>query len=153
MSYTLAAQELPKGDNIDLLLRLGKTEDLESGAKALKKLGASVSYDEALPERWRLTKQQIYHTFVSALVLLICSAVQMVGQHKRELREAMPERQALALISLEERQLRWIFPLRTLFADLLCFLPAIVVVGIMGSISLIGLLAGGIGWHSLGWLH
>lgn len=145
MSYTIAARELPKGDNISLLLRLGKTEDLESGVKALKKLGISVSYDEALPERWRLTKQQIYQTFVSALVLLICSAVQMVGQHRRELREALPERQVLALSGLVERQLRWILPLRTLFADLLGLLLAIAVAGIMGSVSLIGLLVGGLG--------
>lgn len=146
MSYTLAARVLPKGESINLLLRLGKTEDLESGAKALKKLGISVSYDEALPERWKLTKQQIYQTFLSALVLLICSAVQMAGQHRREQREALPERQALALSGLEERQLRWIFPLRTFFADLCCLLAAIAVAGITGSVSLIGLLAGGIGW-------
>lgn len=146
MSYTLAARVLPKGDNISLLLRLGKTEDLESGAKALKKLGVSVSYDEALPARWRLTKQQIYQTALSSLVLLICSAVQMMGWHKREQTEAQPEWQALALTSLEKRQLRWIFPLRTFFADLFCLLIAMAVAGIMGSVSLIGLLAGGIGW-------
>lgn len=146
MNYTLAARELPKGDNISLLLRLGKTEDLESGAKALKKLGVSVSYDEALPERWRLTKQQIYQTFVSALVLLICSAVQMTGQHRRELREALPEYQAMALGGLGDRQIRWIFPLRTLFSDLLCLLLALAVAWLMGNVSLIGFLIGGMGW-------
>lgn len=146
MSYTLAARVLPKGDNISLLLRLGKTEDLESGAKALKKLGVSVSYDEALPARWRLTKQQIYQTALSSLVLLICSAVQMVGWHKREQTEAQSEWQALALSGLENQQLRWVFPLRTFFADLFCLLIAIAVAGIMGSVSLIGLLAGEIGW-------
>ena len=130
---------------INLLLRLGKTEDLESKAKALKKLGVSVSYDETLPERWKLTKQQIYQTFLSALVLLLCSAVQIMGQHRREQTEALSERQALALGGLEERQLLWIFPLRTFFADLFSLLVAIAVAGIMGSISLIGLLAGGIG--------
>lgn len=41
MSYALAAQKLPKEDNIRLLFRLRKTEDLESGAKALRKLGVS----------------------------------------------------------------------------------------------------------------
>lgn len=146
MSYTLAAREFSKGESINLQLRLGKTEDLESGAKALKKLGVSVSYDEALPARWRLTKQQIYQTFLSALVLLICSAVQMMGWHKREQTEAQPEWQALALSGLEKRQLRWIFPLRTFFADLFCLLIAMAVAGIIGSVSLIGLLAGGIGW-------
>ncbi|MGM9601340.1 MAG: hypothetical protein ACI3W5_07125 [Faecousia sp.] len=145
MSYTLAARVIPKGDSIDLLFRLGKTEDLESGAKALKKLGVSVSYDEALPERWRLTKQQTYQTFLSALVLLICSAVQIAGQHKREQKEALSEWQALALCGSEERQLRWIFPLRTFFADLFCLLIAMAVAGIMGGVSLIGLLAGGVG--------
>ena len=113
--------------------------------KALKKLGVSVSYDETLPERWKLTKQQIYQTFLSALVLLLCSAVQIMGQHRREQTEALSERQALALGGLEERQLLWIFPLRTFFADLFSLLVAIAVAGIMGSISLIGLLAGGIG--------
>lgn len=39
MSYTLAARELSKGENISLLLRLGKTEDLESSVKALKNGG------------------------------------------------------------------------------------------------------------------
>lgn len=146
MSYTLAARELSKGESINLLLRLGKTEDLESGAKALKKLGVSVSYDEALPERWRLTKQQIYQTFLSALVLLICSAVQMSGWHKREQTEAQSEWQALALSGLEKRKLRWVFPLRTFFADLFCLLIAMAAARIMGSVSLIGLLAGGIGW-------
>lgn len=145
MSYPLAARIIPKGDGIDLLFRLGKTEDLESGAKLLKKLGVSVSYDEALPERWKLTKQQIYQAFLSATVLLICSAVQMTGQHKREQTEVRSERQALALSGLEERQLRWIFPLRTFFADLCSFWVAIAVAGIMGSVSPIGLLMGSIG--------
>ncbi len=145
MSYPLAARIIPKGDGIDLLFRLGKTEDLKSGAKALKKLGVSVSYDEALPERWLLTKQQIYQTFLSAIVLLICSVVQITGQHRREQREAHSERQALALSGLEERQLRWMFSLRTFFADLFFLLVAIAVAGIMGSISPIGLLVGGIG--------
>ena len=110
-----------------MLLQLGRTENLGNGAKALKKLGVSVSYDEALPERWKLTKQQIYQTFLSALVLLICAAAQMAGQHRRELQEALPERQALALSGLEEGQLRQIFPLRTFFAELVCFLVAAVV--------------------------
>lgn len=145
MSYTLAARIIPRGDSISLLFRLGKTEDLESGTKALKKLGVSVSYDEALPERWLLTKQQIYQTFLSAIVLLVCSAVQMTGQHRREQREAHSERQALALSGVEEQQLRWMFPLRIFFADLFFLLVAIAVAGIMGSISLIGLLMGGIG--------
>ncbi len=145
MSYTLAARVIPKGDSVDLLFRLGKTEDLESGAKSLKKLGVSVSYDEALPERWKLTKQQIYQTFLSAIVLLICSAVQMTGQYKREQREAHSERQALVLSGLEERQLQWLFPLRTFFADLCSLLVAIAVAGIMGSVSPIGLLMGSIG--------
>lgn len=146
MSYTLASRVIPKGDSIDLLFRLGKTADLESGAKTLKKLGISVSYDEALPERWKLTKQQIYQTFLSALVLLICAAVQMTGQHKREQTEAQSERQALTLSGLEEQQLQWIFPLRTFFADICCLLAAIAMAGITGSVSLFGLLAGGVGW-------
>ena len=145
MSYTLATRVIPKEDSIDLLFRLGKTEELESGAKALRKLDVSVSYEESLPERWRLTKQQIYQTFLSAVVLLICSAVQMTGQHRREKTEAQPERQALALSGLEDRQLKWIFPLRTFFADLFCLLAAIAVAGIMGGISPIGLLMGGVG--------
>ena len=145
MSYPLAARIIPKGDGIDLLFRLGKTEDLESGAKALKKLGVSISYDEALPERWLLTKQQIYQTFLSAIVLLICSAVQITEQHRREQREAHSEWQALALSGVEEQQLRRLFPLRIFFADLFSLLVAIAVAGIMGSISLIGLLMGGIG--------
>lgn len=145
MSYTLAARVLPKGESINLLLRLGKTEDLESKAKALKKLGVSVSYDETLPERWKLTKQQIYQTFLSALVLLLCSAVQIMGQHRREQTEALSERQALVLSGLEARQPLWIFPLRTFFADLCSLLVAIAVAGIMGSVSPIGLLMGSIG--------
>lgn len=146
LSYPLAARIIPKGDGIDLLFRLGKTEDLESGAKALKKLGVSVSYDEALPERWLLTKQQIYQTFFSALVLLICSAVQMTEQHRREQSEALPEWHALALSGFVGKHLQLIFPLRTIFADLLSVLIAIAVAGIIGNISLSGLLAGGIGW-------
>lgn len=145
MSYTLAARELSKGENISLLLRLGKTEDLESSVKALKKWGVTIPYDESLPERWRLTKQQIYQTFASAWILLICSAVQVSGRHKGELREDLPERHTLALSGLVERQLRWIFPLRTFFADLLCLSLAIAVAVIMRSVSTLGLLAGGIG--------
>lgn len=145
MSYPLAARIIPKGDGIDLLFRLGKTEDLESGARALRKLEVSVSYDEALPERWLLTKQQIHQTAISSLILLLCSAVQMAGQHKREQREAHSERQALALSGLEEQQLRRMFPLRIFFTDLFFLLVAIAVAGIMGSISTIGLLMGGIG--------
>lgn len=144
MSYSLAAREIPTGDNISLLLRLRNTEDLVRCAKALKKLGVSVSYDEALPERWQLTKQQIFQAAVSSLVLLFCTAVQMSEQHKREQREAVSERQALALSGLGEKELQWIFPLRILFADLSCLLLAIAIAGMTGNISLIGLLAGGI---------
>lgn len=88
----------------------------------------------------------IYQTFLSALVLLICAAVQMATQHRRELQETIPERQALALNGLQERQLGWMFPLHTFFADLFCLLLAIAVSGIMGSVSMTGFLAGGIGW-------
>lgn len=128
MSYPLAARIIPKGDRIDLWFRLGKTEDLEDGAKALRKLDVSVSYEEALPERWKLTKQQIYQTFLSAIVLLLCSAVQMTGQHRRELQTAREERQALALGGLEE--IRWLFPLRAAFAVLSCLFAAMLLAGI-----------------------
>lgn len=89
---------------------------------------------------------QLYQTFLSALVLLICAAAQMAGQHRRELQEALPERQALALSGLEEGQLWQIFPLRTFFAELVCFLVAAVVAGVIGSVSLLGLLVGELGW-------
>ena len=84
--------------HIKLLFRLGKTEDMESGAKTLKKMGVSVSYDEALPQRWKLTKQQICQTFLSALVLLLCSVVQIAGQHKREQMESLFYRKRNGLI-------------------------------------------------------
>lgn len=144
MSYTLASRLLSKGDHITLLFRLEKTEALEKAAKSLKKLGVSVSYDEALPDRWKLTKQQIYQTFLSALVLVIASAVQMAELHRKEQKEAQPQWQALALSGLEKRQLRWIFPLRTVFALALCLTCAIAAAAILGSLSLSGLAAGGI---------
>lgn len=146
MSYTLTSRLLSRSENIALLFRLEKTEDLENAAKSLKKMGVSVSYDETLPERWKLTKQQIYQTFLSALVLLIASAIQMADLHKREQKEAQPQWQALALSGLGKRQLRWIFPLRNVFALAVCLTCAIAVAGILGSLSLSGLAAGGIGW-------
>lgn len=145
MSYTLAARLLPKGDSIKLLFRLGKTEDMESGAKTLKKMGVSVSYDEALPQRWKLTKQQICQTFLSALVLLLCSVVQIAGQHKREQMESLPEWQGMILDGLKESDLRWIFPLRVFCTDLLCLLIAAVGAGVMESASTLGILVGGLG--------
>lgn len=144
MSYTLASRLLSRSENITLLFRLEKTEDLENAAKSLKKLGVSVSYDETLPERWKLTKQQIYQTFLSALVLVIASAVQMAELHRKEQKEAQPQWQALALSGLEKRQLRWIFPLRTVFASAVCLGCAIAIAGILGSLSLSGFAAGGI---------
>ena len=146
MSYALAAQKLPKEDNIRLLFRLRKTEDLVGAVKALKKLGVSVSYDEALPERWKLTKQQIYQTFLSALVLLLCSAVQMMGQHNREQTEALSERQALVLSGLNDRQVSRIYPLRTFFAQLVCFLSAVVLAAVLRSVSMLGLFMGILLW-------
>lgn len=146
MSYTLASRLLSKGDHIMLLLRLEKTEVLEKAAKSLKKLGVSVSYDEALPDRWKLTKQQVYQTVLSALVLLIASAIQMAELHRKEQNEAQPQWQALALSGLEKRQLRWIAPLRAAFAGAVCLGCAIAIAGILGSLSLSGLVAGGIGW-------
>ena len=146
MSYTLAARIIPRGDSISLLFRLGKTEDLESGAKALKKLGVSVSYDEALPERWRLTKQQIYQTAISSLVLLLCAAVQMAGQQKRTQMEALPERQALLLSGLNEKQVSKIHPLRVFFAQLIWFLASAAIAVLLGSFSALGLIVGVLLW-------
>lgn len=131
MSYTLASRLLSKGDHITLLLRLEKTDALEKAAKSLKKLGVSVSYDEALPDRWKLTKQQIYQTFLSALVLLIASAIQMAELHRKEQKEAQPQWQALALCGFDKRQLRWIAPLRAAFASAVCLGCAIIVAGIL----------------------
>lgn len=142
MGYTLAARILRKGDSINLLFRLGKTADLESGAKALKKLGISISYDESLPERWQLTKQQIYQTAISSMVLLLCSAVQMAGRHKLAQIEASPERQALLLSGLNETQVYSVSLLRLFFAQLFCFLTAIALAALLGSISILGLLIG-----------
>lgn len=146
MSYTLATRELSKGESINLLLRLGKTEDLESGAKALKKLGISVSYDEALPERWRLTKQQIYQTALSSLVLLICSAVQMAEQHRREQTEDLPARQAFLLSGLNDKQASRIYPFRAFFTQLFCFLVAVAMAAMLKSLSMLGLIVASLLW-------
>lgn len=140
MSYTVVSRMLPKEENIDLLFRLKKTEDLEKAAKELDKLNVSVTYDQSLPERWKLTKQQIYQTFLSALVLLLCSAIQMVEQDKREQRDALPELQALCLSGLNHSQVRTLFPLRALFADLVCFAVGITSAMIMHRISVLGTL-------------
>lgn len=145
MSYPLASRLLSKGDHITLLFRLEKTEDLENAAKSLKKLGVDVSCDESLPELWKLTKQQIFQSFLSALVLLVASSVQMAQLHKREQQDARPQWHALALTGLEKRQLRWIFPLRTAFAGAACLACAIATAGILGSLSPSGLLASSIG--------
>lgn len=133
MSYPLAARVLPRGDSIQLLFRLENTEALASGAKILKLLGVSTTCDEALPKRWNLTKQQIYHTFFSALVLLLCSAAQMEGQHRREQQSAQSQRQALALGGLEK--IHWIFPMRTIFAVLSCLFAAMILAGIQALVS------------------
>lgn len=140
MSYAVASRMLPKEENINLLFRLKRTEDLEEAARELDKLNVSVTYDQSLPERWKLTKQQIYQTFLSALVLLLCSAVQMAGQNKRELQEALPELQALSLSGLNYSQVRTIFPLRAILADLVCFAVGITAAMILQSISLLGIL-------------
>ena len=145
MSYTLASRLLSRSENITLLFRLEKTEDLENAAKSLKKLGVDVSCDESLPERWKLTKQQIFQSFLSALVLLVASSVQMAQLHKREQQDARPQWHALALTGLEKRQLRWIFPLRTAFAGAASLACAIATAGILGSLSPSGLIAGSIG--------
>lgn len=125
MSYTVASRMLPKEETIDLLFRLKRTDDLEEVAKELDQLHVSITYDHALPERWKLTKQQIYQTALSALVLLLCSAVQMAGQNKREQQEALPELQALLLIGIEKSSLRTLRNLRAFFAELVCILPGI----------------------------
>ncbi len=131
MSYTVASRILPKEETIDLLFRLKRTDNLEEAAKKLDKLNVSITYDRSFPERWKLTKQQIYQTFLSALVLLLCSAVQMAGQNKRERQEALPQLQALCLCGLNQGQVGMLFVLRTLFTELTCF-----AVGIMGAIIL-----------------
>lgn len=142
MSYTVASRMLPKEETIDLLFRLKRTDDLEEAAKELGKLQVSVTYDHALPERWKLTKQQIYQTFLSALVLLLCSAVQMAGQNKRERHEALPQLQALCLCGLNQGQAGMLFVLRTLFTELTCFAVGITVAMILQQISWFGALCG-----------
>lgn len=140
MSYTFASRMLPKEEKIDLLFRLKNTEDLENAAKELGKLDVSVTYDLSLPERWKLTKQQIFQTFLSALFLLLCSAVQMAGQNKREQRESLPEFQALRSCGMQHAQIGKLLPLRALFADLVCFAVGITVAMIMQRISWFGTL-------------
>lgn len=130
MSYTLASRAFPRTNGIDLLFRLKKAEDLEAAAKALRRQRVSLHYDESIPQGWRLTKQQMYQGFLSALVLLLCAAVQMGVQHRREKGEALPERQALALSGLEEKNIRWILPLRAVFAFLSCGLLATALAGV-----------------------
>lgn len=142
MSYTVASRILPKEENIDLLFRLKRTDGLEEAAKKLDKLHVSVTYDRSLPERWKLTKQQIYQTFLSALVLLLCSAVQMAGQNKRELQEALPQLQVLCLCGLNSRQVGMLFVLRTLLTNLVCFAVGITVAMTMQQISWFGALCG-----------
>lgn len=140
MSYTVASRMLPKEETINLLFRLKRTEDLEDATKELDKLNVSVTYDQSLPERWKLTKQQIYQTFLSALVLLLCSAVQMAGQNKRDQLETLPELQALCLCGLNQGNVKILFPLRSLFADLVCFAIGIIAAMIIQSISGLGTL-------------
>jgi hypothetical protein len=74
------------------------------------------------------------------------SQLNSLQEKLKELREALPEYQAMALGGLGDRQIRWIFPLRTLFSDLLCLLLALAVAWLMGNVSLIGFLIGGMGW-------
>lgn len=146
MSYSLAAQMLPKEERVELLIRLEETGALEKVAKELKKLGLSLSYDETMPQRWNLTKQQTIQSFVSALVLLICSAVQMSGVHRLEQSQCIQERQLLLLNGITRKQLRWMLPLRTLFAGLFCLLVAMGVSAAMSNISVLGVFVGLIAW-------
>ena len=140
MSYTVASRMLPKEETIDLLFRLKRTDDLEEAAKELGKLQVSVTYDHALPERWKLTKQQISQTFLSALVLLLCSAVQMARQNRREQQEALPQLQALCLCGLNPGQVGMLFVLRTLLTDLVCFAVGIATAMMLQSVSGLGTL-------------
>lgn len=140
MSYTVASRMLPKEETINLLFRLNRTDDLEEAAKELDKLHVSVTYDHALPERWKLTKQQIYQTFLSALILLLCSAVQMAGQNRQEQQEALPQLQALCLCGINPGQVGLLFVVRTLFAGLICFTVGMAVAMIMQRISWLGIL-------------
>lgn len=142
MSYTVASRMLPKEETIDLLLRLKRTDDLEEAAKELGKLQVSVTYDRSLPERWKLTKQQIYQTALSAIVLLLCSAIQMAGQNKREQQDALPQLQALCLCGLNQKQVGMLFVLRTLLTDLVCFAVGITGAMILQQISWFGALCG-----------
>lgn len=140
MSYTVASRMLPKEETINLLFRLKRTDALEEAAKELDQLHVSVTYDYSLLERWKLTKQQIYQTFLSALVLLLCSAVQMARQNKREQQEALPQLQALCLCGLNQGLVSMLFVLRTLLADLVCFAVGIATAMMMQSISGLGIL-------------
>ena len=142
MSYTVASRVLPKEETIDLLFRLKRTDDLEEAAEELDQLHVSVTYDPSLPERWQLTKQQIYQTALSALVLLLCSAVQMAGQNKREQQGALPQLQALCHCGLNPGQVGMLFVLRTLLTDLVCFAGGITGAMILQQISWFGALCG-----------
>lgn len=142
MSYTVASRMLPKEETIDLLFRLKRSDDLEEAANELDQLHVSITYDHALPERWKLTKQQIYQTALSALVLLLCSAVQMAGQNRREQQEALPQLQALCLCGFNSRQVGMLFVLRTLLTDLVCFTVGITGAMILQQLSWFGTLSG-----------
>lgn len=146
MSYSLAARILPKSESVDLRIRLSHAQDLDEGARELKKLDVSLSYEEDLPQSWRLNKQQIYQTALSALVLILCAAVQMGSRHRREMTEAIAERQALLSSGLGEGQLRCIFPLRTVVTGLGILSVAYALAAVLSRLSLTAVIVGGTGF-------
>ena len=146
MSYSLAARILPKSESVDLRIRLSHAQDLDEGARELKKLDVSLSYEEDLPQSWRLNKQQIYQTALSALVLILCAAVQMGSRHRREMTEAIAERQALLSCGLGKGQLRCIFPLRTVVTGLGILSVAYALAAVLSRLSLTAVIVGGTGF-------
>ena len=146
MSYSLAVRILPKSESVDLRIRLSHAQDLDEGARELKKLDLSLSYEEDLPQSWRLNKQQIYQTALSALVLILCAAVQMGSRHRREMTEAIAERQALLSSGLGKGQLRCIFPLRTVVTGLGILSVAYALAAVLSRLSLTAVIVGGTGF-------
>ena len=146
MSYSLAARILPKSERVDLRIRLSHAQDLEEGAKELKKLDVSLSYEEDLTQNWKRNKQQTYQTALSALVLILCAAVQIKEKHRQEIAAAQSERQALALSGIPWERLELLFLIRFFFAGLVCVIPAIGAATSMKSCSVLGILICGALW-------
>ncbi len=120
MSYDTANRLFPQTGQTELLIALSGKGYGSEVAQELQKQGLSAAFDENLGLRWELQTQQGWLFLLTAVGFLTCAGILIAANRRRELEMQYGEISGLLLSGIMPQEVRWIFPLRIIFAVLVC---------------------------------